>query len=490
MINQEATGVFQMDGPITINGTITIDIPAGSGQVVTYNDPENISVIPVSWTLQTAVSLPSIATHSASYIFIDNTGSVVIRDDDSFGGSDTRNLILLAMILHSPTQILDILNTPQTAYSSTADFQLLLAEEGPHNLGGNQYTANGANLSLDKSGGQLLFTGISFHSDPNQPSISNTAAESPIDFPILYTASDGDLAIHLTGQTVLDPGNYDNGGTVTAVGNNNFTLQRIYLMPDNNTDIMLGQEIFSTIDDAIAIAGKELFDVPKLMDIGILIARIAIKGNATDLTNPVEAFIIPVSGGGSGGGSGGEINTASNLAGDEGLFTTKAGVDLPFKSLTAGSGISLSSDANAVTIASDPSQIDHDQLLNYVADHHVPHTSIVLTAAVGIGGGGNIASNMFFDLDFGELSIVTDFNPGEYVAIWRSGIESTIIKADFESDLVFTESQISDLSHFGGTFLNLTDVPSSYTGQALNGIRVNAGENGPGIFHPFRSRRS
>ena len=46
----------------------------------------------------------------------------------------------------------------------------------------------------------------------------------------------------------------------------------------------------------------------------------------------------------------GEANTASNLAGDEGLFTSKSGVDLPFKSLTAGSGISLSSDANAVTI--------------------------------------------------------------------------------------------------------------------------------------------
>ncbi len=55
---------------------------------------------------------------------------------------------------------------------------------------------------------------------------------------------------------------------------------------------------------------------------------------------------------GEGGGGSGEANTASNLAGDEGVFASKAGVDLRFKSLTAGSNISLSSDGNAITIAS------------------------------------------------------------------------------------------------------------------------------------------
>lgn len=49
--------------------------------------------------------------------------------------------------------------------------------------------------------------------------------------------------------------------------------------------------------------------------------------------------------------SGGEANTASNLAGDEGLFAAKVSADLTFKSLTAGSGISLASDANTVTIS-------------------------------------------------------------------------------------------------------------------------------------------
>lgn len=51
-----------------------------------------------------------------------------------------------------------------------------------------------------------------------------------------------------------------------------------------------------------------------------------------------------------GGGGGGEINTASNLAGGQGVFAQKVGFDLQFKSLVAGTGISLSSTANTITI--------------------------------------------------------------------------------------------------------------------------------------------
>lgn len=47
----------------------------------------------------------------------------------------------------------------------------------------------------------------------------------------------------------------------------------------------------------------------------------------------------------------GESNTASNLGAGTGVFASKSGVDLRFKSLVAGSNISLSSDANSVTIS-------------------------------------------------------------------------------------------------------------------------------------------
>jgi hypothetical protein len=49
-------------------------------------------------------------------------------------------------------------------------------------------------------------------------------------------------------------------------------------------------------------------------------------------------------------GGGGETNTASNLGGGEGVFGSKSGVDLRFKSLVAGTNVTLGSDANTITI--------------------------------------------------------------------------------------------------------------------------------------------
>ena len=47
----------------------------------------------------------------------------------------------------------------------------------------------------------------------------------------------------------------------------------------------------------------------------------------------------------------GEANTASNLGSGEGVFSSKSGVNLQFKSLKAGSNVTISSDSSEITIA-------------------------------------------------------------------------------------------------------------------------------------------
>jgi hypothetical protein len=51
--------------------------------------------------------------------------------------------------------------------------------------------------------------------------------------------------------------------------------------------------------------------------------------------------------------------------------------------------------------------IDHNALTNYVADQHIAHSGVVLTAGLGLAGGGNIAVSQTFDLDLGDLIVDT-----------------------------------------------------------------------------------
>jgi hypothetical protein len=51
----------------------------------------------------------------------------------------------------------------------------------------------------------------------------------------------------------------------------------------------------------------------------------------------------------------GESNTASNLGSGDGLFASKAGLDLRFKSLTAGTGVTLTASATEVEVSASPS---------------------------------------------------------------------------------------------------------------------------------------
>lgn len=69
-----------------------------------------------------------------------------------------------------------------------------------------------------------------------------------------------------------------------------------------------------------------------------------VAGTNITLTSGSDAITIDAS-------ASGEANTASNLLPDFGVFASKNGVDLRFKALVAGSGITLSSGSNSITIS-------------------------------------------------------------------------------------------------------------------------------------------
>lgn len=83
------------------------------------------------------------------------------------------------------------------------------------------------------------------------------------------------------------------------------------------------------------------------------------------------------------------------------------------------------------------SDVDHDQTTNFVANEHIDHTGVTLTAGSGLTGGGDISTNRTFDLDINSLAVAT-IAAGDFVPFWDITATATnkkITFSNFESTL-------------------------------------------------------
>jgi hypothetical protein len=100
----------------------------------------------------------------------------------------------------------------------------------------------------------------------------------------------------------------------------------------------------------------------------------------------------------------GQNNTASNLGAGLGIFKEKLGVDLRFKSLKEGDGISISSSSGELTISSTVSPE-----ITFNAD-----TGTTTTQEISIAGGNNITTTLvgnILTIDSPSTSLINDPNP-------------------------------------------------------------------------------
>lgn len=87
-------------------------------------------------------------------------------------------------------------------------------------------------------------------------------------------------------------------------------------------------------------------------DVTAVYSRSIKAGANVSLTLTDEGTSVTIAASGTGGGGvSGEANTTSNLGTGVGIAAPKSGVNLPMKSLKAGANITLTSDANEITIA-------------------------------------------------------------------------------------------------------------------------------------------
>lgn len=279
-------------GRITAASTTQIDISDGSGQIIDHKtDPANPVYIPVTWSGLSNITLTNLATAIATTISIDKFGAVVQTPQPRTPIS-IREQVVLGVVTHPAGVISSIVTNPSTAYGLASSFEEFMNITGQLNVSGNVYSANGANLLLDKTVGTTFSLGGNYANDINNPNQVAVAAQSGITV-YLRAFQDGSGGWTQVPAASIDPDIWDDGsGTPASVSPNKWTAKRISLLAEDSlTVIELGQKEYNNRQEAID--GVKIDDVvrnPSFSQIALR-AWLIVKEGETDLTSADTTFV-------------------------------------------------------------------------------------------------------------------------------------------------------------------------------------------------------
>ncbi len=302
------TGLAEPNG-LSINGgdNTKYDIASSSGQIVDF-DLGTYTVINYAGS---TLNAPATA-NGVTYVYINSAGAIV-TETTAPTGEDRREKIYLGRVITVGGVIVQVLDEPVVTENTANGLYDLAKAIRIFNENGNLFTANGANLSLNKSAGSIFSVGANYTTNRNRPHTVTSTSCTVCTFAYI-TRLAGSTGANVT---VLDPTQYDNAGTITAVGGPpaSSTIQRIYLFPSGAIRIQYGQTVYPKLADALqGLSSASFVENPSIAGNGILMGFIVAQRNATDLTDTTKARILYASrfGEGTVGAAGQAVSSLQN----------------------------------------------------------------------------------------------------------------------------------------------------------------------------------
>jgi hypothetical protein len=292
-------------------------VPEGIGIISKFEGPALDEYDYVSWP-DTVIPVTSVGESQS--IYVDNTGTVGIVTgpiDEAF----LKLNIGIAVVEHETQSEVAVTWKSNNTNDQLRDF---VSFTGVLTKGG-QISATGGDLTLTRAAGKAHAIGIG-DENGNTPNIHTYIAESPMDF----YKFDQDTIIDASPVTLIDPENYDNGGTVTAVPAGEWTCQRVWSRI-GTSGVGYGQRTYPDLASAqTSCPSDENADIinPVIDDYSYT-ARVIVQQGCLDLGTAcaeVQDVSTQVGGGGGSGGGGGDVfGPASALVASPATYAAPSG---------------------------------------------------------------------------------------------------------------------------------------------------------------------
>lgn len=293
------TGVSSMDGPIVAGVLDTdVNIPAGNGFIVnSYSAYESNSITAVSWLADTTFTIPNLGVDSETFIFVNSSGVIQSQNtpltetqlsDTIFLGSTINGFIL--------NQVLVIINAPDIIGNTGNSFRSQNNFRGPTQTGGaveqtDNPVTNGF-LAFKIGSIEVFKLGINWHTSRSNSDVITLAATDPTTF--LYMVQDG--SAESSGNTLIDPIRFDNGGVLTVIPGVGTlaTIQYVWKLISGNVVVTYGQFVYTDILTASRSLGldRTLRVVPSVLETyATELAAIIITKQSLDLADLTNTII-------------------------------------------------------------------------------------------------------------------------------------------------------------------------------------------------------
>lgn len=295
------TGILN-GGELTKANNTQFTIAAGDGVINDLNKTAGSDPHPeikkVEWSTQTITvsNLDSGSTQEKnSWIYVDDTGTVQ-QKTGTFTEADYRTSIPIGAAIHSSGIIRLIKTFPRTAYNNMSQLNEFAAMFGPMKKSGHVLSANGSNLSLDRSAGVAFAFGRNYVTDPENPSTVSDGSKTQCLIHRYYRDGSGEYTRDTNagaGYTTIDPTKYDdNSGTLATHSSFMFTIQRFYYFP-GTPDLLIqyyGRDTYMTMESAERNLPTDPHgEAENTAGQAIYLGAIIVQQNCTDLTNTADA---------------------------------------------------------------------------------------------------------------------------------------------------------------------------------------------------------